>query len=150
MKALQESLEPTIIDIWASLFSLEAVAEPMTDVHATYVGCVHLAGVVSGTIVIQCDAPLARLVAARMFDIAQDDASDDDIRDAIGEITNIAAGNLKAALSDPTVLSLPTVVQGTDFSTHLPNSHLVASRMFSCGADRFSVSVFEHTPPVRA
>lgn len=149
MKALQESLEPTIIDIWSSLFSLHAVAEPTMDLHATYVGCVHLAGAVSGTIVIQCDALLARLVAARMFDIAQDEASEDDIRDAIGEITNIAAGNLKAALSQPTVLSLPTVVHGSDFSTHLPNSHVVADRTFSCGNDRFSVSVFEHVPPVR-
>ncbi|MBA4070839.1 MAG: hypothetical protein C0497_03245 [Gemmatimonas sp.] len=147
MKALQEVLEPTIIDIWSSLFSLEAVAEPTADLTATYVGCVHLAGVVSGTIVVQCDASLARLVAARMFDVAQDEASEDDIRDAIGEIANIAAGNLKAALSTRTTVSLPLVVHGSDFGTHLPNSRLVASRTFSCGNDRFSVSVYEHVPP---
>ncbi|MHB1310933.1 MAG: chemotaxis protein CheX [Gemmatimonadaceae bacterium] len=150
MKALQEALEPTIIDIWSSLFSLDAVAEPTADLHATYVGCVHLAGAVSGTIVIECDALLARLVAARMFDVAQDEATEDDIRDAIGEITNIAAGNLKAALSAPTMQSLPTVVHGTEFGTHLPDSRLVASRTFSCGNDRFSVSVFEHIPSLRA
>lgn len=157
MKALQEVLEPTIVDIWSSLLALEAVAEPeatlpgaaATYVAATFVGFVHLAGTPPGTIVIQWEEPLARLVAARMFDVAQDEASEADIRDAIGELANVAAGNLKAALSEPYVLSLPTVVHGSDFRTYLPSSRLVASRTFACGNDRFSVSVFEQDPTSR-
>jgi chemotaxis protein CheX len=152
METLQDVLAPTVIDIWSSILALDAVelpAETTPDTSPAVVSTVHLAGATSGAVVINCAEPLARLVAATMFNVALDEVTAADIHDAVGELTNIAAGNLKAALPNPYLLSLPTVVEGQDFRTHLPNGRLVAQTAFSCGDHRFAVSVFEHDPTTR-
>ncbi|MDR2480327.1 MAG: chemotaxis protein CheX [Treponema sp.] len=49
---------------------------------------------------------------------------DDDVVDAIGEIVNIIAGNVKKSLEDSfrLVISLPTIIQGREHSIKWPNN----------------------------
>lgn len=152
MQELQELLAPAIVEMCSSMLALD-VAEEFGDVapiaSPTLVGCVHLAGATLGVVFIQCSIAFARRVAATMFDLALENLSDADIRDAVGELTNVAAGNLKGALPEPYLLSLPTVVEGDDFRTHLPNGRQVAHSDFTCGDDRFTVLVFEQDPTPR-
>ncbi|MGV3710129.1 MAG: chemotaxis protein CheX [Gemmatimonas sp.] len=146
MQILQEMLPQTVSDIWSSLLSLEVVELPGdTELEAapTFVGCVHLIGGVSGMVAIMCGESLARQAAARMFDLDEADVADADIRDAVGELANVAAGNLKAALPDPYKLSMPSVVTGSDFQTDVLNGQQVAQTIFGCSAGQFVVSVFE-------
>ncbi len=37
----------------------------------------------------------------------------------VAELTNIVGGGIKSLLPSPSVLSLPTVTQGTDFHLHV-------------------------------
>jgi len=70
--------------------------------------CVQFAGAWSGGVLLRCDSGLAHACAAILL---ADDACDDAaVRDALGELTNIVAGNLKAVLPAPSHLSLPAVV----------------------------------------
>jgi hypothetical protein len=73
-------------------------------------GCVRFTGAWSGYLVLRCDPGFARACAAILL---EDDACGDDaICDALGELTSMVAGNLKAVLPAPTQLSLPCVVSG--------------------------------------
>jgi len=65
-----------------------------------------------GTLSATFDRRLARALTGRMMKKPVEECSDDDVSDAIGEIANIAAGNLKGLLPAPCQVSLPRVQEG--------------------------------------
>lgn len=71
-------------------------------------GCVQSTGAWSGGVLLRCDAALARTCAAIL--LADEPCDDAAVCDALGELTNMVAGNLKAVLPAPSRLSLPVVV----------------------------------------
>ena len=71
------------------------------------VGLVRISGAWHGTVSVTCDRDLATRIATAMLDRAPRD--DDEVADAIGEVANMAGGNVKALLPGPSVLSLPEV-----------------------------------------
>lgn len=56
---------------------------------------------------IECSESFARWAASRMFDAEV--SSRQDVGDALGELTNMVGGNLKALLPGPNRLSIPDV-----------------------------------------
>jgi len=56
-----------------------------------------------------CDEHFARSLAAAMFGLELDETSDDDVRDAFGEFTNIAGGMVKSLLPGTCRMSVPSV-----------------------------------------
>jgi len=63
------------------------------------------------------------------------------VEDAIGEITNMIAGNLKKHMIATHVLSIPVVAHGSDFDFKMPTLQATQEQVFSCGADRFRLIV---------
>ena len=81
-------------------------------------GMVGLAGQLCGLVSLRCSSQAAACMASRMLgtEIAQGDKQ---MFDAIGEITNMVAGNFKnklTGLADKCMLSVPTVITGSDYS----------------------------------
>ena len=85
----------------------------------------HLDGRVSGTVVrdhvgaVQHRSPQARM-ASRMLGIDVEKAGPE-LWDAVGEICNMVAGNFKnkiTGLGDGCMLSVPTVITGTEYNLH--------------------------------
>ena len=78
-----------------------------------------LAGRWAGTGSFECPAELAQKISGRL--LMQDcSAIDDEVLDAIGELTNMVMGNVKTMLEEdlgPMGLSIPTVIFGRNFST---------------------------------
>ncbi len=75
---------------------------------------VGLAGGLSGVLSIRCSLETANVLASKMLGIDTAEA-ESATRDALGEITNVVAGSVKAAvpgLEDTCFLSTPTVVIG--------------------------------------
>ena len=68
---------------------------------------VSIHGAWDGLVTLYCNDHLARRFAATMFRIGEQEVSEDDVRDALDEIANIVAGNIKALLPAPSQLSLP-------------------------------------------
>lgn len=64
-------------------------------------------GAWSGAVVVRCDRAFADACAAILFE--GEPCGPAEARDALGELTNIIAGNLKALLPSPSQLSLPMV-----------------------------------------
>jgi chemotaxis protein CheX len=92
--------------------------------------CVHVDGAWNGAALVECELPLARLLTAALFGRPVDDIEPEEVRDALGEITNIVGGNLKALLPAPSRLSLPTVVDGVDYAVTVPGTKQTAAVSF--------------------
>jgi chemotaxis protein CheX len=95
----------------------------------------------NGTICVSCSRLAARHATSAMFGMEDDELSADDINDAVGELVNVVGGNIKSLVPGPSVLGLPTVVEGTpvQLPTHLELTHEVR---FSWMAEPVVVSVW--------
>ena len=78
---------------------------------------VGLAGQLCGVLSIRCDHKSAGLMASKMLGV-EADKSGPEMCDAFGEVCNMVAGNFKnkvSGLGDGCMLSVPTVITGTDY-----------------------------------
>jgi chemotaxis protein CheX len=69
------------------------------------------------------------------------DAVDDDVRDVLGELANMIGGNMKAGMPAGVRLSMPTVMDGTDFELRFCGSQVKERLPFECADGHFWVTV---------
>lgn len=106
-------------------------------------GGLSITGEWRGIVVVQCPRALGRIIAARMFELNDAEITEDDIRDAMGELTNMTGGNIKALLPGPSFLGLPVVVDGRHHMVSVPESRVVTQLTFECDGHPLVVSVVE-------
>jgi len=92
---------------------------------AEFTVTIGLSGDLRGLVGFHCSASSACLLASKML---QSDVRDfnEQALDAIGEICNMVAGNLKAKLpvGDRCAISTPTIISGTSYKVHaVPESY---------------------------
>jgi chemotaxis protein CheX len=83
------------------------------------VSFIGLAGPWAGTGSISCSAAFACRIASQLM-MTEYEAVDDEVLDAVAEVTNMIVGNVKTALDErlgPMGLSIPTVIYGRNFSS---------------------------------
>lgn len=90
---------------------VEGASEPMSDT-ADVTASIGVAGAWNGLTVVRCGLPAASAIAGAMLDVDPVSANAEDCTDALGELVNILAGNVKSLLPQPSHLSLPQVVVG--------------------------------------
>ena len=73
-------------------------------------GKVSISGSWQGAVTLGCSSNLARRAAAAMFGKLPAEADPGEIRDALGELTNMVGGNFKTLLKGDCKLSVPNVV----------------------------------------
>ena len=106
-------------EIFSTMLGIEArpvVPAPGGEQAHMVVGAIHYAGPWKGVLLLECQPLQASAFTAKLIGISPPDSVDDDVRDAIGEIANMIAGNLKTILPLETVLSAPAVVEGSSFT----------------------------------
>jgi chemotaxis protein CheX len=77
------------------------------------------AGAYAGTGSFSCSAPMACKISGALL-MSEYDAVNEEVLDAIAEVTNMILGNVKSSLEEelgPMGLSLPTVIFGRNFVT---------------------------------
>jgi chemotaxis protein CheX len=137
-------LHELIVDIWKTALDLplsrvdEAPDEPGLK---TCTAVVHLTGAFRGSVALTAAVPLAAECAARMFQSAIDKLSPAEVQDSWGELSNMVAGNLKALVSKPTVISLPTVMEGTTYTFRVPRASPINELTYACLGHRMRVTV---------
>jgi chemotaxis protein CheX len=95
---------------------LDTIVAPSSNGVVSFIG---LAGSWIGTGSIACSATCACRMASRLL-MGSYSAVDDEVLDAVAEVTNMILGNVKTALEDrlgPMGLSIPTVIYGRNFSS---------------------------------
>lgn len=81
---------------------------------------VGLAGKLCGVMTIHCNEKAAALMTSKMLGLPVEKVGNE-MSDALGEICNMVAGNFKnkiSGLGDGCMLSPPTVITGSDYSTY--------------------------------
>ena len=146
MEFSKEDLGQIVTDIWSSKlgFPVQPRGEPVVVNGTRHLSAsVQISGGWDGTVLVSCAEELARKVAASMFDAAEDATSDDEIRDALGEVANMTAGNVKALVESYCRLSLPMVAEGRELAISIPGSRVIAEASFDCADAPLTVEVYE-------
>ena len=143
-------LEREIVDIVTQIASIQLGwdVHPVDDTTGTAVGgesitaSVQISGTFDGAVHLTCERDAAIEVAGRMFGRGASTLMDDEVRDALGELANMVAGNLKSRLSGRSRLSLPTVVEGSGYEITRLGSRLEAESDLATVAGRLRVRVY--------
>jgi len=99
---------------------LEVLAEAPAAEGLEITSMVGLAGQLCGILSLRCSSQAAVRMASLMLG-TEADAAGTEMWDAVGEICNMVAGNFKnkiAGLGDGCMLSVPTVITGSEYSLH--------------------------------
>ena len=84
-------------------------------------GIIGLSGKAIGTVVLSLSEDVALKAASAML-IVEKTSLDDDVTDAVGELTNMVAGGAKAELECYQLqVTLPTVITGRDHDVRFPS-----------------------------
>ena len=145
MQYLEQEIISLTQYIWGATLNMEALPleSPTTLAPGsrTLDGVINITGAWAGAVVLQVPEPVARRAAAVMFELDAERASLEDMQDAVGELTNMTGGNVKALLDGQCALSLPAVVEGRDYSIRVPGSEPVTRVSFDIEGEPFVVSL---------
>jgi chemotaxis protein CheX len=84
-------------------------------------GVIGLSGRAVGTVVVSFSTQVALKAASTML-MTESTKIDDDVLDAVGELTNMVAGAAKAELEEyELAVSLPNVITGCNHEVHFPS-----------------------------
>jgi len=138
LASIVQSVFRTMMDM-----EVEAAAAPWIHPPDTLTAAVHFVGEWRGATLVECGAQPARQFAQHFMGIPLPPAIDDDVRDVMGELANMVAGNLKSLLPRGVDLSMPSVVEGSDYSMRICGGNLVERIAFTCAAGAFRVTIVE-------
>lgn len=136
-------IEEIVAEIWESMLGLTIEpAEAVSDGGRELRAAVQITGGWEGAFIIECPEASARAFTAAMLGEDDPDGLDQaEVHDVMGELANMAGGNLKAIVAADSRLSLPTVTAGRDLDLNvLGASELVRSR-FAADGSPFTVVV---------
>ena len=106
------------------------------------IGRVQIHGAWEVTVLLECSEALARRVTATMFNMDADDIAREDLRDAVGELTNMISGSFKSLLPGTCTLSIPLVRENGDHDGVTVAGTTVASQVaFACEGELFLVTL---------
>ncbi len=126
-----EQLIRTVVrSVWSTQLGLAISDLPnppdVRSTGATHTAVIHISGDFRGVVRLQASLAMVRR------------------RDVIGELANVVAGNLKALLAGSSNLSLPTIVEGSDY--RISTVAIASSRecSFSLDGEWLTVTMVEH------
>lgn len=105
-------------------------------------GSVTVTGAADCVVALQLQRDGARTFAAAMFGMSPDEVAEDEIADAVGELTNMVGGNIKSLLPEPSLLSLPTVSRGEAVQVRIPGGSAFSEVSLLSGEDIVVVHVW--------
>lgn len=109
-------------DVFSTMLAIDlAAGKPVTgpegEVASNITAMLGLGGEIRGMLAVHCPATVAMAITSGFLGMDVD-SLDDDVKDAIGEIANMVAGNLKTAFAGHGIkleLAIPTSVIGESY-----------------------------------
>ncbi len=119
----EEELIALLDEIWSLMVGMKLLSSKATytryanvRMRDMLIGCVKLTGDLAGVVSLSCPRALATTAAAAMLDREPETLTVDHLKDAIGELTNMAAGNIASMSGERCRVSTPAVVVGADYA----------------------------------
>lgn len=146
----QEDLIAMNEQMWAAMLGIPLASTEFGGavIHGQgYIGaCVQLVGAWEGAVRLDCSTGLAQLAARRFLAKTPEDLTIDDLRDTVGELTNMVAGSVKALVAQPTHVSLPSVADGADYDLTVRGGRVLLQCPFEWEGNSMLVSLLERDP----
>ena len=134
--SIVQTIFSTMLDL-----PVEVVEEHQPALGDRVTSSVYLEGNWNGAVAMQCSREQACQFAAQFLCIDAPAEVNDDVRDVMGEIANMIGGNFKATMGADVRLSLPSVIDGSDYEIRVCGSATREEVWFSCEGGEFCVSV---------
>jgi len=145
MEITQQEIHDVVRTIWETVLGWDI--QPISSIdlpnenRGSRTGFIQIAGTWEGAIVCIGSDTLIRRAASQIFNMPPDALSTELVHDALGELTNMIGGNLKALLPGPSYLCLPAVIDGSDYSVCIPSAKPVLESAFSSQSQPFMVKL---------
>jgi CheY-specific phosphatase CheX len=147
--AIQASeLVEIVGSVFATMLRLEVreSGDPWFPCGNRLTSAVHLTGDWNGAVLFECDRGHACELAGRFLSIDPPHEVDDIVRDVVGELANMIGGNLKCILTRGIHLSVPAVVDGSDYTIRLCGSGTRERVAFRGAGETFWVTLLSVRP----
>jgi chemotaxis protein CheX len=143
IEVLPSELAQIVESVFATMLSLEVseCGTPWFPNGERLTAAVHLAGDWSGAVLLECDRSQACRFAGRFLSSDPPGTVDDVVRDVLGELANMIGGNLKCVLMRGIRLSMPSVVDGSDYSLRVCGAEVRERIAFLCAEGLFWITV---------
>ncbi|MBE7542412.1 MAG: chemotaxis protein CheX [Bryobacteraceae bacterium] len=122
----------------------ETAPDPLPD---PVTALVHLTGERTGALLLGCDHAQACRWTGRFLGMAPPAALDADVRDVLSELANMIGGNLKGAIAPGAQLSMPSVIDGSNYHLQLSGAAQPPWQWFVCADGRFRTVWMERDVP---
>jgi chemotaxis protein CheX len=135
-------LAQIVESVFAAMLGIEAVEceTPWFPGADRLTSAVHLAGDWNGAVLLECDRRQACRFAGRFLSMDPSDTVDDVVRDVLGELANMIGGNLKCVLGRGILLSMPSVMDGSDYSLRVCGVEARRQLAFQCDDGLFWIT----------
>ena len=128
-KKIVTSIQKSLVDTFETMLSMDLDYSQETSAITSgkdgVAASVHFAGEVVGVMSLHTTWEFGRIIATAMLGVGDEKViGDEEIKDVVGEIANIVAGNLKTDFMDAglsLVLSTPSITRGNDFKINPPD-----------------------------
>jgi len=137
----------TLADIVKSVFitmmDLEASLSETPWIHSgdRLTAFVQLTGEWKGAVLLECSRHQACQFAGRILSMDPPETVDDDVRDVLGELANMIGGNMKSGMGTGVKLSMPTVMDGSDYDVRVCGTVIQERHAFQCVEGHFWVTI---------
>ena len=149
----QDLLTRSVTEAASEVFSMMLDMEVrfsglVNDLNTSDAGLISLVGITGdwgGSGVFCCSPALATKICARMLGGVPDSGKpliDEEVLDAVAEVTNMMIGNIKnglEAITGPLAISVPTVIHGRNFKFRNAGGVRGAALLFSTEGEKFEV-----------
>ena len=144
-----EDLETVARSVFTSMMGLEIWPsdQPCPASAGLLTAAVYFTGEWAGATFVHCDPQPACGFAGRFLGFPAPEAVDNDVRDVIGELANMIAGNLKCTLSPGIRVSIPSVTEGADYALRVCRASVVCRAAFHTDAGAFWITLVNAATP---
>ncbi len=144
--ALAQDIIATTQEIFSTMIMLdvtpgEPCSRPEGPFKNSVSGMVGMAGQVKGLLAIHLNEDVAKTVTGNFLGMEVEEV-DEDVRDAIGELANMLAGNIKMALTEKgndIKLSIPSAISGEEYTIDSMTDAEITVVPFSLESGEFMV-----------
>ena len=140
-----EDLQSVVGSVFATMMGLEVwpCDQPCPASAGMLTAAVYLTGEWTGAACVHVEPAQACGFTGHFLGMPAPDDICDDVRDVMGEIANMIAGNLKCTLSPGIRVSIPSVTDGPGYSLRVCGAHVVCRMGFDTSTGPFWISLIE-------
>ncbi len=145
IETYQMQINQIVEDVFRLMMSLDVSQSELPGAVAAFslTAEVQFVGAWKGAVLLQCSPEQAVGFTSRLLPGLEPSGVDVDVRDSLGELANMVAGNLKAVLPAGVALSMPSVVEGSDYEVHHSASKTVKTLSFSSELGIFQITLLQ-------